>query len=149
MTELQMGLIGLGAAAVVGVFGYNKWQEQRHRKMAEAVLKRQHDDVLLGDTPKVVSKTPTSAPERSEPEIGIEQPEASDTQRLEPVMLAEDEPIAEAAEVAKVAERPLVTQPEPEPVHGKHVHSDEHHALPEVDLPATLLDPRLEFIVAM
>ena len=149
MTELQMGLIGLGAAAVVGVFGYNKWQEQRHRKMAEAVLKRQHDDVLLGDAPKVVSKTPTSAPERSEPEIGIEQPEASDTQRLEPVMLAEDEPIAEAAEVAKVAERPLVTQPEPEPVHGKHVHSDEHHALPEVDLPATLLDPRLEFIVAM
>ena len=51
MTELQMGLIGLGATAVVGVFVYNKWQEHRHRKLAEAVLKPQHDDVLLGDGP--------------------------------------------------------------------------------------------------
>ena len=33
MTELQMGLIGLGATAVVGVFGYNKWQEYRQRKL--------------------------------------------------------------------------------------------------------------------
>ena len=48
MTELQMGLIGLGATAVVGVLAYNKWQEYRHRKLAEAVLKPQHDDVLLG-----------------------------------------------------------------------------------------------------
>ena len=38
MTELQMGLIGLGATAVVGVLGYNKWQEYRHRKLAEACL---------------------------------------------------------------------------------------------------------------
>ena len=47
MTELQMGLIGLGVAAVFGVFGYNKWQEMRQRKVAEAVLKPQHEDVLL------------------------------------------------------------------------------------------------------
>ena len=52
MTELQMGLIGLGATAVVGVLAYNKWQEYRHRKLAEAVLRPQHDDVLLGDGPK-------------------------------------------------------------------------------------------------
>lgn len=141
MTELQMGLIGLGATAVVCVFGYNKWQEQRHRKMAEAVLKRQHDDVLLGDAPKVVSKTSASAPDRSEPEIGIEQPEASHSQRQEPVMVAEQEQIAE------MAEAPLPTPPEPAP--DRHVLSDEHHAQPEVELPATLLDPRLEFIVAM
>ena len=32
MTELQMGLIGLGALAVVGVVAYNKWQEHRQRK---------------------------------------------------------------------------------------------------------------------
>ena len=37
MTELQMGLIGLGVAAVFGVFGYNKWQEMRQRKVAEKV----------------------------------------------------------------------------------------------------------------
>ncbi|TXT24633.1 MAG: ZipA-like protein, partial [Rhodocyclaceae bacterium] len=49
MTELQLGLIGLGATAVVGVFGYNKWQEFRQRKLAEAVLKPHHADILLGD----------------------------------------------------------------------------------------------------
>ena len=48
MTELQMGLIGLGAIAVVGVVAYNKWQEHRHRKLAEKVLARDHEDVLLG-----------------------------------------------------------------------------------------------------
>ena len=36
MNDLQLGLIGLGAAAVVGVVGYNKWQEMRQRKLAEA-----------------------------------------------------------------------------------------------------------------
>ena len=62
MTELQMGLIGLGAAAVVGVLGYNKWQEYRHRKLAEAMLKPGHDDVLFGAA-KVASGV------RSEPEL--------------------------------------------------------------------------------
>ena len=53
MTELQMGLIGLGAAAVVGVLGYNKWQEYRQRKLAEAMLKRGHDDVLRSEEHRV------------------------------------------------------------------------------------------------
>jgi FtsZ-interacting cell division protein ZipA len=47
MTELQMGLIGLGASAVVGVLAYNKWQEHKHRRLAEKMLKAQHEDVLL------------------------------------------------------------------------------------------------------
>ena len=47
MTELQLGLIGLGTAAVVGVVAYNKWQEYRHRKLAEQVLNVQHSDVLF------------------------------------------------------------------------------------------------------
>lgn len=51
MTELQTGLIGLGAAAVIGVAAYNKWQEYRHRKLAEQVLQSHHADVLL-DAPQ-------------------------------------------------------------------------------------------------
>ncbi len=47
MTELQMGLLGLGALAVVGVLGYNKWQEARQRKQAESMLQVGHPDVLL------------------------------------------------------------------------------------------------------
>ena len=50
MTELQIGLIGLGAIAVVGVLAYNKWQEYRHRKLAEQVLNVRHTDVLLNET---------------------------------------------------------------------------------------------------
>ena len=49
MTELQMGLLGLGGAAVVAVVAYNKWQDYRHRKLAEQLLKAQHIDVLLDE----------------------------------------------------------------------------------------------------
>lgn len=48
MNELQLGLIGLGTAAVIGVVVYNKWQERRHRQVAEQLLQRGHEDVLLG-----------------------------------------------------------------------------------------------------
>ena len=37
-----------GRDGVVGVFGYNKWQENAPAQVAEAVLKPQHADVLLG-----------------------------------------------------------------------------------------------------
>ena len=47
MTDLQMGLIGLGAAGVAGVLIFNKWQEYRHRRLAEKVLSSRHTDVLL------------------------------------------------------------------------------------------------------
>ncbi|MBL8437978.1 MAG: cell division protein ZipA C-terminal FtsZ-binding domain-containing protein [Zoogloeaceae bacterium] len=50
ISELQLGLIGAGAVAVVGVFAYSKWQERRHRKQAERVFSSDHRDVLL-DTP--------------------------------------------------------------------------------------------------
>jgi hypothetical protein len=139
MTELQMGLIALGAAAVVGVFGYNKWQENRHRKMAEAVLKRQHEDVLLGDAPKVATRS--VATERSEPEIGIEQPEENYSQRLEPIMAVEDEPIAQEAEA------PVITPSEAND--DRSFVTEEIIDYPVPELPAALLDPRLEFIVAM
>lgn len=52
MTDLQMGLIGLGGIAVVGVLAYNKWQEHKHHKLAEKVLNaRQPDAALEGSTP--------------------------------------------------------------------------------------------------
>ena len=48
MSELQLGLIGLGTLGVLAVVVYNKWQERRHQKVAEQVLQRNHTDVLLG-----------------------------------------------------------------------------------------------------
>jgi len=71
MTELQLGLIGLGTAAVVGVFAYNRWQERRHRKLAEKVLGRNHEDVLLaggaGRGEAALPAEPDAPRERIEP----------------------------------------------------------------------------------
>lgn len=47
ISELQMGLIGAGTAAVVVVFAYSKWQETRHRRNAEKVFGGEQRDVLL------------------------------------------------------------------------------------------------------
>ena len=81
MTELQMGLIGLGAFAVVGVVAYNKWQEIRQLKQAEQVLQANHPDVLLG--------------EALDGEIaGLKADPVSETEEylVSPVMLSEQEP---------------------------------------------------------
>lgn len=154
MTELQMGLIGLGATAVVGVFAYNKWQEYRHRKLAEAVFKPQHADVLLGDGPKVMARPVVT--ERSEPEIREDEAPAA-SERIEPVFVdshsaaPEDDFVPASFDESPLVEAPTAVdepssfdQAEPEPL--------ETTELPEIAvaaLPPELLDPRLEFIVAM
>ena len=52
MTDLQITLFGAGGVFIVGVFSYNKWQEYRQRKLAEALLKPHHQDVLLDEAEK-------------------------------------------------------------------------------------------------
>lgn len=47
MSELQAWLIGIGALIIIAVFAYNKIQESRIRKRAEAAFDRGHEDVLL------------------------------------------------------------------------------------------------------
>lgn len=161
MTELQMGLIGLGTAAVVGVFGYNKWQEIRQRKIAEAVMKPQHEDVLLAKEAQAVPLAAAAPVERSEPEIRFEAPKTAE--RLEPVfsdptptetgedmqMAQIDEPVApEPVPVVEPATRaaaePLVPAPVASPDPAEPMHEVEAG-----EVPAELLDPRLEYIVAM
>ena len=137
MTELQMGLIGLGATAVVGVFAYNKWQEYRHRKLAEAVLKPQHDDVLLADSSKVAA--PEAPAVRSEPELRPEAPGPA-PERLEPSL---GNGQAEAPTLEAMASEPTFHAPPAAAV------DDERPELPAGSVPGSLLDPRLEFVVAM
>lgn len=160
MTELQMGLIGLGVAAVFGVFGYNKWQEMRQRKVAEAVLKPHHEDVLLARGGKTEPEAvPAVQVERSEPEIRIEASEPL-VERVEPVftdptptevvddmaMAPADTPMPEMPVIAQPAPGvpPVVAQPavsQPETDDGAEVEAG--------NVPDALLDPRLEFIVTM
>ncbi|MDP2881006.1 MAG: cell division protein ZipA C-terminal FtsZ-binding domain-containing protein [Azonexus sp.] len=165
MTELQIGLIGLGATAVVGVFGYNKWQEYRQRKLAEAVLKPHHADILLGDGPKA-SPQPAVA-ERSEPEFPVDTP-APGNERVEPVFVdlhptlpsadmiaAADEASVPKAPVFEIPAAPVEPMPLPEaaplPMFAQAPADipDDAPEIPAGALPPELLDPRLEFIVAM
>jgi len=152
MTELQMGLIGLGATAVVGVYGYNKWQEYRQRKLAEAVLKPHHDDVLLGDGAKGTAQ-PVVA-ERSEPEIRVDAPPRKAV-RLEPTFV-EPQPTVPAEDIEPLNTTPATPVPEspttaaePEPLPVSEQAADDIPDYPAGEVPATLLDPRLEFIVSM
>ena len=48
MSELQLGLLAIGAAVVAGVFFFNKWQERRYRHDVQAGFTSRHDDVLMG-----------------------------------------------------------------------------------------------------
>ena len=47
MSELQIGLLGLGALVVVGVLVFNKWQERAARRDGARHFGSGHEDVLL------------------------------------------------------------------------------------------------------
>ncbi|MFM9968935.1 MAG: cell division protein ZipA C-terminal FtsZ-binding domain-containing protein [Burkholderiales bacterium] len=47
MSELQIGLLGIGVLVVVLVISFNKWQEYRYRRLAEKSLHPQEVDALF------------------------------------------------------------------------------------------------------
>ena len=49
MSDLQLSLLGLGAALVAGVWAYNKLQERKYRQAAEKVFRNEQADVLAPD----------------------------------------------------------------------------------------------------
>lgn len=111
MGEFQFGLIAIGALVVAGVFLYNKWQEQRYQRNAEAAFGSRHEDVLMrsgGPAP------PAPEPERIEPRLsalaGAPDPGVRSRQVLEesvdfiiPIEGAEDVPGATVLEAAGAA----------------------------------------------
>lgn len=166
MTELQYGLIGLGALAIAGVVAYNKWQEHRHRRVAELVLRPEHDDVLL----KPVAKKPEPAVDhevqRVEPVFApqIEEDERSTAVTAESPLPWADAPVSVPTFAPTTVDEPVretVSAPMPEPVVEPDIEPDIEplpeplspaleDELPEPQaLPAELLDPRLEYIVTM
>jgi hypothetical protein len=72
MSELQLGLLGIGALVVLGVLAYNKLQEARLKRQAEEAFGSKHDDVLLagkaGDPPPRRQAGPI---ERIEPTLSV------------------------------------------------------------------------------
>jgi len=47
MSELQIGLLAIGALVVAGVLAYNRLQERRAKRAAERAFSSGHDDILL------------------------------------------------------------------------------------------------------
>jgi FtsZ-interacting cell division protein ZipA len=56
MSELQIGLLSIGALVVVGVYGYGFWQQRLYRHKFGATFKDQREDALYQSAP-AASKT--------------------------------------------------------------------------------------------
>lgn len=73
MTELQLGLLAIGAVVVLGVLAYNRVQEKRAQRAAERSFASGHDDVLL-EGGAAEGRQP-AAPHRPEPRRERPQPD--------------------------------------------------------------------------
>lgn len=72
MSELQLGLIVVGAIVVVCVLAYNKWQERQYRRQAERDFPSGHRDVLLDAAEAPTQDTRTGVPAAPPPLERIE-----------------------------------------------------------------------------
>lgn len=82
MGELQLGLLAIGAAVVAAVFLYNKRQERRYRREAEASFTSRHEDVLMRSRGGIEQGKSAAGPDRIEQAFGsidasLEDPGAS------------------------------------------------------------------------
>ncbi|MGH8620438.1 MAG: cell division protein ZipA C-terminal FtsZ-binding domain-containing protein [Burkholderiales bacterium] len=67
MSDLQLSLLAVGAVFVAAVWLYNRWQERRFRRGAEAAFAHEQPDVLMADAEN--GATPAIS-ERLEPSLG-------------------------------------------------------------------------------
>lgn len=83
MSDFQLALLAAGIAVVGCVWGYNVWQERKHRKIAERLFKGEQPDALLGeDDQRASALLPNSA-------------DAARDGRIEPGLSLEEGPLAE------------------------------------------------------
>lgn len=69
MTDLQLGLLVIGVAAVVAVLVYNRVQERAVRREAERAFGSRHADALLDESPDRHA-TPRASPRKPEMQAG-------------------------------------------------------------------------------
>jgi hypothetical protein len=101
MSELQLGLLGIGVLVVGGVLIYNKVQEGRLKRRSEDASGSRHDDVLTGGRDGGTKPVRPAGPaERIEPTLSALAPEDGDASgMLDPSIdfiatLATDKPVA-------------------------------------------------------
>lgn len=107
MTELEAGLIAIGATFLVGVVSYNKWQEHKAKKSVERAFSSDHDDVLMKQGAPATDAA-ARPDERKEPTLAAD----LDAEMADPSLLtneAQDRPIDATADtfVAPVQQREL------------------------------------------
>lgn len=88
MTDLQIGLIGLGGVAVIGVLAYNKWLEHRHRKLTEEVLHARQAEIASDAMAGSEAAARDDESDAVETETGAARAAtgATQRQRVEPVL---------------------------------------------------------------
>lgn len=92
MSELQLGLIGIGLLVLIAIFGFNRWQERNFRRQAEQGFRRDTPDVLMDES---------QADELEEP---FEEPRAEYPQG-EPVVYERKEPVVRFDTLDEVGEQ--------------------------------------------
>lgn len=97
LSELHIALIGAGVAGVLMVWGYNLWQDRKHRKTAERIFNGG------GDAPRA-APAPEPAPEteRHEPTLGVEATEDFVSPVPEPIAEHDEAPAAHPAPTSDV-----------------------------------------------
>ncbi|KZE32919.1 cell division protein ZipA C-terminal FtsZ-binding domain-containing protein [Crenobacter luteus] len=135
MSELQIGLLLLGAAVIALVYGFNLYQEWRFRKKTRASFARAHPDVLL-EVPKNNVRDGVRA-DRLEPVLAGASPELDDEpDRAAPLPRVDAEP-------APPPREPVTLELPPD---EDEVPPDDFSDADRQALVASLLDPSLDFI---
>ena len=124
-SELQIALIGAGAAAVALVWGYNVWQDRQHRKAADRIFKGGEGDALLPRDAVTVADDrqrlePQLTPEMEAGEAAADHATTNDVpgamaQADPPAAAAPALPSACADEIADCVLRFTATEPVPAP----------------------------------
>lgn len=85
MSEFQISLLGIGVAAVLGVFVYNAWQQRRFRRRYGAMFQPEREDPLSEAAPRVAD---APAAERVEHVLADEEDESGAVVDIPPVPTA-------------------------------------------------------------
>ena len=148
MTDLQMGMIGLGGAAVVAVLAYNKWQEMKHRQLAEKLLNPQPPDILLdsattanaADESPRASETRLAGEERVEPLLRTASADEAAPSEPQQAIDSETPVFADASRHAETSDDRETGMPSL---------ADDARAGQKIQSPLPLLSPTIDHIAAI
>jgi FtsZ-interacting cell division protein ZipA len=153
MTDLQMGLIGFGGVAVLGVLAYNKWQERKHRRMAEELLSARQTDVLLDEPGGATGGAAATDAAHRAPQERVEPLLRSDPEEFrepgEPALgqntAADSGNTGAAAKSASSAEESPSSPSSASPSRAE----DQQGGLRDSPAPMSVLSPKIDYIAAI